>query len=167
MNGLRKTDLMIVNFFRNAVALCSALVLTLEPIPADASQPLRHQATRAGPELENAALHFQITEHRFHSFRQIARLRRLNRAEILPGFPENPCLDCGVAELRRDRASLRLLAQAHLTSRDYVLTGWALVLARAPSDWGLDERQLPAATQRNVAFVRAHLAEVDALLNSE
>lgn len=158
---------MIVNFFRNAALVCSALVLALEHTPADAVQPLSHHATRAGTELENAALHFQITERRFRSFRQVARLRRLARAEILPGFPENPCLDCGIAELRRDRPSVRLLARAHLMPRDYVLTGWALVVARAPGDWGLDERQLPAATQRNVAFVRAHLAEVDSVLNSE
>lgn len=167
MSELRKDGFMFSALFRASLATSAVLLPALAPLQAYFIEPPEHHATQVQSELEHAAQTFQITEHRFQSFRQIARLRRLHRAEILPGFPENPCLDCGVAELRRDRPARPLLARAHLTSRDYVLTGWALALARAPADWGLDERQLPAATQRNVAFVRAHLAEVDALLNGD
>jgi hypothetical protein len=113
-----------------------------------------------------AVLHFAIADTGFRTFREVASYRRSARLEVLPGFPADPNLDQAVAVLARDAGTVERLARGNLTPRDYVLTGWALILAHDPEDWGLDRDRLTAEMRRNVEFVRSHAQSIDALLES-
>jgi hypothetical protein len=113
-----------------------------------------------------AVLHFSVTDAGFRTFRDVASHRQSARLDVLPGFPAEPTLDQAAAELTRDAGTVERLARGSLTPRDYILTGWDLILAHDPEDWGLDRDRLTAEMRRNVEFVRSHAQSVNALLES-
>jgi len=114
--------------------------------------------------MENAVLDFLITTENFEAFRQVATYRRSSRLDVLPGFPENPSLVGSAQALAQDEGTRRRLASEDLTPRDYVLVGWAMILAHDPEEWGLSGDTLSANMRRNLRFVEAHRASIDALL---
>jgi hypothetical protein len=134
---------------------------SLASAPADAEP-----GAASLPTLEDAVLHFPLTEERLQVFRDVAAHRRSLRLEVLPGFPVAPNLDEAVAELGQDAGTVERLGRGSLSARDYVLTGLALIIAHDPDDWGLAERRLTVEMRRNVAFVRLHRESIDALLRS-
>ena len=69
-------------------------------------------------------------------------------------------------ELDRDAGTREWLATAGISGRDYVLTGWALVLAHDPQQWGLQGDRLTAEMRSNIAFTRSHAEAIDALLGN-
>jgi hypothetical protein len=67
--------------------------------------------------------------------------------------------------LTQDVGTREHLVRANLTARDYVLVGWALMLAYDPEQWGLSRDRLSPNMRQNLRFVQAHRASIDALLN--
>jgi hypothetical protein len=117
-------------------------------------------------DMENLVLNFEIDESKFQLFSSVAQYRRSSRLAPLPGFPENPNLDEAVVELGRDAGTMERLGRGNSGARDYILTAWALIIARDPGDWGMEENRLTPSMRRNVAFVRLHRESLDALLRS-
>jgi hypothetical protein len=137
-------------------------------VPAKSSEPAIQEVgllSRAENDMENAVLNFLVTSENFEAFRQVATYRRSSRLEVLPGFPENPGLVGSVQALAQDEGTRQRLATADLTPRDYILVGWAMILAHDPEEWGLNGDTLSANMRQNLRFVEAHRASIDALLN--
>jgi hypothetical protein len=112
----------------------------------------------------DAVLGFTISDGNFESFRQVASYRQASRLDILPGFPDDPGRAHAVEALEADAGTRAQLARSNLTGRDYVLTGWAMILAHDPEQWGVTGERLTADMRRNIAFVRAHREGVEAFL---
>lgn len=157
---------------RRLVNIFILVFAVMGPLEVDAQRPLgshvsssgRHLTSTNGTVDENALLGFVITDRNFEAFRQVAIYRHSARLDVLPGFPEDPVLARSVETVRADAGTRVRLRRLHLTARDYVLTGWALVVAHDPEQWGLADERLSPAMRRNIAFVQSRRARVDALL---
>jgi hypothetical protein len=90
--------------------------------------------------------------------------RQSSQLDVLPGFPENPALAHSAALLGADAGTQEQLVREHLTPRDYVLTGWAVILAHDPAAWGFSGDRVTSSMRHNIEFVQNHRESVEALL---
>lgn len=129
-------------------------------------------ATQAAPspsrtvcaDLEKRLAGVRLDSRKWRAFRDVARYRATAKLDPLPGFPVCESVTRSRSELGGDRRTAVLLRQAGLSQTDYLLTGWAAIVARYPEDYpGLTG----ASATRNRSFVEAHRAEVDALFGGE
>jgi hypothetical protein len=109
-------------------------------------------------------LDFLLTEDNFQIFGQIASYRQSSRLEVLPGFPQNPAIGGSIHALEEDVGTREQLARANLTARDYMLTGWAMIIAHDPEEWGLSGDRITANMRHNIEFVQSHRVGVEAFL---
>jgi hypothetical protein len=149
-----------------SVIIFAAITVPLYAQTVNSNQVNAKYSNPRSDEMEYLALNFEIDESKFQLFSSVAQYRRSSRLAPLPGFPENPNLDEAVVELGRDAGTMERLERGNLGARDYILTAWALIIARDPGDWGMEESRLTPSMRRNVAFVRLHRESLDALLRS-
>ena len=135
----------------------SALLVWTSSAPAAPSRS-------ACSELERRVVGARLDARKWRAFRDVARYRVAAKLEPLPSFPVCQSVAAAKAELGRDRRTANLLRRAKLSRTDYLLTGWAAVVARYPTDYPGLAGDTAAG---NRAFVDAHRAEVDALFQSE
>jgi hypothetical protein len=115
-------------------------------------------------DLERRVAGARLDSRKWHAFRHVARYRAAAKLDPLPGFPACESVASARAELARDRRTVSILRRAGLSQTDYLLTGWAAIVARYPEDYpGLTG----ASATWNRSFVEAHRAEIDALFRSQ
>ena len=141
------------------MAILSLVALLLSAAPAPGSPP-----RPACAELERRLAGAQLDSRKWRAFRDVARYRATAKLDPLPGFPVCQSVARARAELRDDPRTARLLRRAGLSQTDYLLTGWAAIVARYPEDYpGL----MSASSARNRNFVKAYRTEIDALFRGE
>lgn len=140
-----------------ALSSLTALLLSAASAPSLPSQT-------ACADLERRLAGTRLDSRKWRAFRDVARYRATAKLDPLPGFPVCQSFPRARAELDGDRRTAMLLRQAGLSQTDYLLTGWAAVVARYPEDYpGLTG----AAATRNRRFVEGHRTEIDALFRGE
>lgn len=135
----------------------AALLLSAAPAP--------HPPTWGDcADLEKRLAGARLDSRKWRAFREVARHRAAAKLEPLPGFPACENVSRASADLSTDRRTVMLLRRAKLSRTDYLLTGWAAVVARYPTDYPGLAGDTAAG---NRVFVDAHRDEVDALFRGE
>lgn len=97
------------------------------------------QCSEGAREIERSLARTRLNEAKLEAFEQIARSRMERGLEVLPGMVGCGSISFAAAEVEQDSTTRALLVRHKLTSGDYMMTGWAAIIAVDPEAWTLGE----------------------------
>jgi hypothetical protein len=116
-------------------------------------------------EVERRILVYRLTEAHFRVFKEVAQRRQAAGLEVLPGMMGCPSVAKAAKEVQSDRGSRSLLRKGGLSAKQFIVTGWALIVGSDPLLFNINGKQVRFDVfQENQSFLSRHKHEINELL---